>query len=382
MNNGQLEFRNIPFKGPSTRGARETLRIRFVGGHPELKLRGFKPDGKGALIAERSYDPDFQLKFDAPAIADNQFTFDGHTYSIKPYRPAYKTFRFRRVYLDLNSSWTNEEVEASRTFLATREVFVVSDEGFQMVSKENWSELTAPLHKQNFSAFPFHFLEDTQESLVITKGRKLSPHLADFKDSQFADGIGKYFAGGKRIAVYNISDHVSTYVSSLREFRAIDYASGSLEQLNEWLVENKFPKDQETASRIILHDSKIAIEKIPAGEIKSEIVTAPDHLLRLFAYNDIMRKVGSRYFDGDFVNEELIEEASQAYVVSPVSSLIVLETQNDYERFGIEESVNSLQNAVRQSIGAVPEPHEWALIILFGLFLIYLRVRRLRLRSI
>ncbi len=103
---------------------------------------------------------------------------------------------------------------------------------------------------------------------------------------------------------------------------------------------------------------------------------APDHLARVFAYNDIMRKVGSHYLSDDFINQELVDEAATAYVVSPVSSLIVLETQNDYKRFGIEDKENSLHNAAKQSSGAVPEPHEWALIILFGLFITYLKLRQ------
>jgi XrtN system VIT domain protein len=89
-----------------------------------------------------------------------------------------------------------------------------------------------------------------------------------------------------------------------------------------------------------------------------------------------MRKVGAHYFDDAFVSDELMTEASSAYVVSPVSSLIVLEAKKDYERFGIEDNVNSLQNATRQSTGAVPEPHEWALLVLFVLFIVYLKFRR------
>jgi XrtN system VIT domain protein len=377
--NGQLQFRNIPFKGPSSSGSRETFRVRFIGGQPGIKLPGFVPDGKGAFITEQSYDPDFQLTFEASSIPPNQFTFDGYKYTIKPYQPKFRTASFQKVYLDLNSSWTNAEVEAAKELLSTRKLFVVSDDGFETVTKENWNTLTEPIHRQNFSVFPFHRINAGHESIVITKGRKLSPQLADFKGSKFSEAIGQYFSSGNRVAVYNIDDHVSTYLGSLREFRTVDFASGSLEQLNGWLTDNKFPQDGESSEKIVLHDSGITIEKTSDEQADREANTAPDHLVRLFAYNDIMRKVGSHYFDGDFINEELVGEASKAYVVSPVSSLIVLETQHDYDRFGIEESVNSLQNATRQSTGAVPEPHEWALIILFALFLIYLRIRRLRL---
>ena len=51
-------------------------------------------------------------------------------------------------------------------------------------------------------------------------------------------------------------------------------------------------------------------------------------------------------------------------MVSPVSSLVVLETQADYDRFDIVDSKNSLKNASMKGNGAVPEPGEWAIIIL------------------
>jgi hypothetical protein len=61
----------------------------------------------------------------------------------------------------------------------------------------------------------------------------------------------------------------------------------------------------------------------------------------------------------------LAEIANEAYVVSPVSSLTVLETKKDYERFDIPENENSLKNASVKSSGAVPEPSEWLLLFLF-----------------
>jgi hypothetical protein len=73
-----------------------------------------------------------------------------------------------------------------------------------------------------------------------------------------------------------------------------------------------------------------------------------------------------------------VDEAATAYVVSPVSSLVVLETKEDYERFGIKDKDNSLHNATKNSSGAVPEPHEWALIIVFLLFIAFTVLRSSR----
>ena len=107
------------------------------------------------------------------------------------------------------------------------------------------------------------------------------------------------------------------------------------------------------------------------------ISDGPDHLMRLFAYNDIMRRLGQNGLNDSLDHSELVQEAQAAYVVSPVSSLIVLETQQDYDRFDIKESQQSLKNASAKSNGAVPEPHEWILIaIAAGIaFFLFIKTR-------
>lgn len=72
-------------------------------------------------------------------------------------------------------------------------------------------------------------------------------------------------------------------------------------------------------------------------------------------------------------NHLLAKEAAEAYVVTPVSSLVVLESQKDYDRFDIRDETNSLKNASLGSKGSVPEPHEWALMIVVFLVLIGLK---------
>ena len=73
------------------------------------------------------------------------------------------------------------------------------------------------------------------------------------------------------------------------------------------------------------------------------------------------------------MEDELIDRAKEAYVVTPVSSLVTLETQKDYERFDIEApGKNSLKNASIKQSGAVPEPHEWVLIAICLAFAVVL----------
>jgi XrtN system VIT domain protein len=376
---GNIIFKNITFTGPSAHRSMETFRVRFIGNPDNLELsEDFKKDMKGNYVAERLYDPDFQLLFKADLLAYNQFSFDGFTYSMQPLQLEYEHFKFQRIFLDINAAWTRQELSAIKVLLDDFKVYALLDHDFVRVTNDNWEQLVESLHKRNFSLFPFQRLTKKNNCLVITKGKGLSPHLSDINGSAFADEAVSYLAAESRPRVYNLGGDVSTYVSSLRELRAIQFANGSVEQLRSWLNKEQFPRSKETDNSIILHDAKMLITRVKYdGHSKSN---APDHLARLFAYNDIMRRIGTKYFSGDFRSEDLVEAASKAYVVSPVSSLIVLETEKDYKRFGIEDNINGLQNAVKESTGAVPEPHEWILIIVFLLFICYLKLRRLKVR--
>jgi XrtN system VIT domain protein len=139
--------------------------------------------------------------------------------------------------------------------------------------------------------------------------------------------------------------------------------------LNNLLAKQEFIKDAEREDEVVIDNAELAIVRDSCTQASA----APDHLMRLFAYNHIMRKMGPRFTEEEKDADELIAEAKQAYVVSPVSSMVVLETQDDYKRFNIKDSRNSLKNASLKSKGAVPEPHEWALIIIACFVLLYVK---------
>jgi XrtN system VIT domain protein len=178
--------------------------------------------------------------------------------------------------------------------------------------------------------------------------------------SGFADDLTAYLKAPRHIRMYNMGSQLSPYLKALKELRVFGYANGTVEGLDTLLDKHQFIVDQENQNTVVIDNAGLMIQKAPG----LKTADAPDHLLRLFAYNDIMKKVGADYFRHDYVQPLTIAEAEQAYIVSPVSSMIVLETQQDYERFGIDENKNSLKNASMKSSGAVPEPQEWVLIVL------------------
>lgn len=374
----KMLYRNVTFRGPNANSATQTSRVRIIGNSQGVDVPGhFNKNTKGDYVSETVYDADLAIAMDVTPIKSNQFSFDGFVYSLANIDPFMSKVAFTDVYLDINNSWTSAEIESLYPLLKDYQVYAYIENDLTTLSPENWDDLTTALAQVNFSLFPFHHIKDTQNTVVVTKGRELSPHLRDFGTSAFAEGIRQYFASGRKVYVFNLEGGASTYIRSLKELRAFNFAQGNTAELFDLLKYQTFAVIEESDNRIVLHESDMLIEKKVKAE-GDDKDTAPDHLARLFAYNNIMRQLGASFFNDDDVNEKLVDEAAAAYVVSPVSSLVVLETQEDYERFGIRDKDNSLQNASKNSSGAVPEPHEWALIVVFLLFVAFYLVRHSR----
>lgn len=279
--------------------------------------RGFDKNEKGEYIAERPYDPDFSISWKADPIETNQYTFNGSTYSLKPHTPTLRPLHLSYLFLDLNNTWEAGEVDAAYAVLTKCNVYAFSDNEFIRLDENNWYEVTNKLRQRNFSLFPFHHVKDAEHSLVVTKGKPLTPFLRDMKESTFAGSVSRYFADNKKVNVFNLTGGASTYIRSLRELRAFNFATGDATILAGLLEHNQFPVSVEDESHLVLHDAGMVLERKPAVEGED---TAPDHLVRLFAYNNIMRQVGTHFFSEDFINESLVNEAARAYVVSPVST--------------------------------------------------------------
>ena len=94
----------------------------------------------------------------------------------------------------------------------------------------------------------------------------------------------------------------------------------------------------------------------------------------MYAFGKVLNEQVTIQSDSLATNK-YVDLAKEANIVTPISSLIVLETDADYEKNGIEKNVNTLGNASINNDGSVPEPYEWALIVvaLTSLFFYYKR---------
>lgn len=356
-----LVYENIYFTGPSSRDAVETSMVYLQAPVQNLPLpRGYQQVSGRAYKRQGSYVPDWSLRFPAPALAHSKFSFGGSSYQLVALPQQLENFRATRIYLDLNASWSEKEFAQVWQQVKSGQVYAW-DGQMTRLTKANSKQLFQMLHRQRFSLFPLHRVQDPGRALVISKSTEVSPNLSDLKNTRFAEEMAAALPGQPLIRVFSLSNQLSPYLKGLKELRVIATLSGSPGRLKGLLQQQQFVRPGTDAGTVRLGASGLGIVRSDAAPPGS---AAPDHLLRLFAYNHLLQQIGPRYFSPDYVQEKLVAEAAQAHIVSPVSSLIVLEKQEDYERFDIRKSQDSLGNASMKASGAVPEPEEWALIIL------------------
>jgi XrtN system VIT domain protein len=369
--NARMKYENIWFDGPSFSHATEEISLQFQQTPRDfISPAVFKPTGHLGFTRSGKYNPSWSIELADQPLSNEAFCFDGKQYNVRPYQKQYAPATLNTVYLDINRSWTKEEFDTVYNALKAQKVYVFTNELVQ-VTNANRESLFDGLHELQFSLFPVYLIKNENTSLLVSKSSEVSPNLKDLAGSDFLKNIKTSMQGGKKLKFFNIGTTLSPYLKTLKEYRAFQYLHGMADDLKKLVAKQEFVKDIENDDQVVIDNAEIAIVKDSCAQASA----APDHLMRLFAYNHIMQRMGPCFSEEEKDTDPLIAEAQKAYVVSPVSSMVVLETQKDYERFNIKDSKNSLKNASLKSNGAVPEPHEWALIIIVCFVLLYIKFR-------
>lgn len=376
VRDSKLEIHNVFFDGPEPENAKEEILYVNAGGHqlkPSLDW-GFRPQDDGTYVYRGVYHPDWVIRLPIPELSTQPFSFNGKSYQIRPLQHTQEPFSPKVIVLDINRSWSSREFENIWNLVKDYEVYAWDHQSYSL-TEENHSAIFDQLRQRHFSLVPLHKLPAIQETLVISKSNGISPILDDLQNSGYARGLQTFLlAEEEKMKWFDIGDELSPFVQTLNQLRVIDYYQGSAEELGEWLEAGHFQILEEMPDRANIPSAGIAVDM---HQTESETASqVPDHLARLYHYNDLLRSIGNHYFDRDHLEETWLRQAEEAYIVSPVSSLIVLETQADYERFGIDENENTLGNAKFGEDGAVPEPHEWMLIVLAAIILLWQVYRR------
>jgi XrtN system VIT domain protein len=371
--NKQLVYQNPYFEGPTAQSAKEFVTIQFDSTPTNLQSPWLFNDlDENTLTHRGNYEPDWRLTLDTPALSTEAFVLDNHAYRVASYQPVDETFTPTNIYLDVNASWQKAEFMTAY-WAATKQPHCrvwIFDDGLKQLTEKDLDATYERLSQQPFSLFPIYRIANPATALLITKGNTPSPILADLKGSIFTERFGLL---SKQIApirtfCYESASGVSSlpdYLKTLAELRILNVTQGDTSQLINLIQKtHQFPRPSDTPNQIALPEAGIAIQETSAGPMRASI--APDHLARLFMYNQLLRQIGRQFFSNNYQTDTLIQQAQRAHIVSPLSSLVVLETEADYKRFDIKKDKSGLDNATLKEEGAVPEPHEWAMLIMLG----------------
>ena len=360
---GRLWLENIWFEGPDFNSAREATKILFSGKQaiPVDLPDHFKKDAKGGYTYTGDYEPSWELGLEMVKLSENKFRFNGYEYSLKEQENTTHSLKVSAVFLDITKEWTKEEYDKIVTESGNQKLYTWLPEKVEITTENKELVWETVCHNQ----FSMPFLYDItypEGTVVITKSGSTSPILADMKGSDYAEKTTAYLLNSsQKINVINIGTELSPLWRSLLELRLINYSTSSIKNVGGILQSGKINTVREDSSIVSLNESHLSIMKKNASDSLSP-AEGPDHLLRLFAYNDLMRKIGKHYFEKEKYETTLFKEAEEGYVVTPLTSMIVLESEADYKQMGIDENVNTVGNAGIIGGGAVPEPHEWLLI--------------------
>lgn len=365
----RLYYNNIYFKGPDASNANEIIQVNYTEKVDDLKQPNCldKSSGINTYKAKHTYEPNWNISFKAKPIKENHFVFNNNKYSTEEAKAIKTSKEFTTYYLDINKSWTNDEFEKITQQLQNKKVFVFLDK-IILLNEDNKTDVFESLKQNNFSIFPFYKIPENEEALVITKSDGLSPNLNELKLTLFYSKLTEKLGKQQNKEVVDIGEEATPYLKTLSEFRAIHLQHQSVEEMFKYIQSKTWLQNSENENSVFIPSAKIIIK---AEQTTDSTSNASNHNFRLYGYNTVLKQLNTAYYTDDSVTDESIELAAKANVVTPVSSLIVLEKQEDYERFDIKKNKDGVGNASMHSDGSVPEPHEWALIIALSLFIIY-----------
>ena len=355
--NNNLIYHSLNIKGPNTNGAKTISRIQMVGDQKMETSKDFDLENGFYINHDTGLD-DWSATL---AIIKNEkatsFVWKNKAYQIKPILEEKINFAPSEIVLDLNSSWTNQEIE---TILNDQKnnYFVWIENEKRAINSSNYETLFSSLQPLSYSLLPLYKLKEN--SLVITKCGSISANFEELENTEFLTKL-KANTQNKNIKVINISENINPFWQTVKEQNYVSYLKTPIENCIQLIDKKQFISFSKTENRINIAPANIAIEEVEAT--KNTPNNGSNHIYRMYAFGKVLQEQVKIQND-TLAQNKFVDLAKDANIVTPISSLIVLETDDDYKKNGIEKNVNTLGNASINNDGAVPEPFEWVLIIL------------------
>lgn len=373
----KLTYQNLRFEGPAYEPFTEQIQLNASAQTLSKLEHDFSVIDRGDnyIKCSRTYSPSFAFHINGNKLDMTPFIFQSKAYKMSKLPTYTKAYSPKNVVLDINTTWTKKEYNQLLKALPNTTNWVYNKQ-WTHITEDNKDELYSELQRYNFNLLPINELSHTENLLILTKPSNISLQIEDFdteknQNSAFYEKVQSLkdiLKTATHVHVLAWENQNENYFKTYSKIGKVNYFDLKWEEVIKHTTDRTMPYYQIDATQKIIPYSDVCITQTA---VTKEPFNSNDHIKRLYDYNAVLDLWKNDKLD------QANELAKSSNIVTPTSSLIVLETIKDYERFDIEKSKNTLGNAVQKSDGAVPEPHEWALIITSILTLFIFRKRLL-----
>lgn len=356
VEDNEMKYQSLSLKGPNISNAETISRIQIVGNSKIETSKDFELK-KGFYINQSKGLDDWQASMPLNKINSNSFSWKNKTYEIKNIQKTIIQFTPSEIILDLNTNWTTKQIQ-SYVNLNQKNIYAFVDGQKTAINKENFKEIQLDFEDFHYSLLPLYKL--AENSLIITKSGSFSANFEELEDSNYLKKI-KTETKQRNIKIINISADINPFWQTIKEQKYIEYYQTSVQSSLKMIAQNQFVQFKTDKNLVNIEPANISIQEKPQDSISKN--NGPNHIYRMYAFGKVLEEQVKIHGD-TLVSNQYVELAKDANIVTPISSLIVLETDEDYKKNGIDKNVNTLGNASINNDGSVPEPHEWLLIII------------------
>lgn len=362
VEDNQMKYQSLSIKGPNISNAETTSRIQTVGNTKIETSKDFELN-KGYYINQSKGLDDWEAYMPLTKVS-NSFAWKNKIYEVKDIQKTTISFKPSEIILDLNSSWTTKQIE-SFVELNKTNLFVIVNGKKKEINKDNFKAIELEFEDLHYSLLPLY--EISRNSLIITKCGTFSANFEELEDSNYLKKI-RTETKDRNLKVINISPDINPFWQTVKEQKYVDFFQTSLKNSLDLIHKKQFVLFKTDTNTVNIPPANISITESPqTSAIKTN---GPNHIYRMYAFGKVLEEQVKIQNDS-LVQNQYVDLAKDANIVTPISSLIVLETDEDYKNNGIEKNVDTLGNASINNDGAVPEPHEWLLIILGSTILFF-----------
>ena len=368
-----MKYESLNIKGPNISNAETISRIQMVGSEKfkldkdfELKNNSYISESKGLDAWEATIPVNSNTY-------STSFSWKDKVYEIKPIEKEISAFSPSEIILDLDGNWQLDELKIILN-QDNRKFFVFINNQKSEINASNYKEIFVQFENLQYSLLPLYKLP--KNSLVVTKSGNFSANFEELKTSNYLTKL-KNGTQNKNLKVINISEEINPFWQTVKEQKYVSYLQVDFKKCVELINKNQFISFPVAENTVNVEPSNISIQEKMQANVASN---GSNHIYRMYAFGKVLEEQVKIQEDSLAVNQ-YVSLAKDANIVTPISSLIVLETDADYENNGIEKNVNTLGNASINNDGAVPEPHEWVMIIA-GLSLLFFYYKKSKRRTV